>query len=187
MLIPNTPARSACPHSTLKSRFTLLFNAKDQLRSDLSLTAAQQAKEFGIDIKAVGTTWDEIYKLGKSNAVMWGGGRHHPGQIYTFYSSKAWNVGYNNIAQYGNPKVDEYLEKALHSRSQDEANEWWKKAQWDGSTGFATSADAPLIWLVSLDHVYYVKNDLDLGTQPLQSHGHEWQLFGNIATWRLKG
>lgn len=167
-----------------KASFKLYYSAADQLRSDLSLATAQQAKAFGIEIEPVGATWDEIYKVGKANAVMWGGGRHNPSQVYANYSSKVWDTGYNNMPQYKNPVVDKYLDQANESPDPEKANEFWKKAQWDGTTGFSSMADAPFVWLARIDHVYLVKHGLDLGVQPIHSHGHEWQLFGNTTEWR---
>ena len=168
----------------LKAEFTLYFSSSDQLRSDLSLAVADQALEFGIKMNAVGVTWDEIYQKGKTGAVAWGGGRHHPHQLYTMNSSEMINTGYNNMSNYKNPKVDEYLQKAISAPNQEEANTYWKLAQWDGQTGFSGIGDAPIIWLVRVDHLYLADERLDFGEQPIHSHGHEWALFGNITEWK---
>ena len=167
----------------LKAEFDLLFSSSDQLRSDMSLAVADMAKEFGIRINAKGMTWDEIYVNGKENAVMWGGGRHHAHQLYTMYHSGTINQGYNNLTHYTNPVVDEYLDKAMHAATQEEANKNWKLAQWDGTTGFGTLGDIPMIWLARVDHLYLANEKLDVGKQPIHSHGHEWALFGNITEW----
>lgn len=166
-----------------KAEFTLYFSSSDQLRSDLSLAVADQAAEFGIKMNTVGTTWDDIYVKGKTAAVAWGGGRHHPHQLYTMNSSKVFDQGINNMSYYHNPKVDEYLDKALTAPTQEEANQYWKLAQWDGTTGFSGIGDAPIVWLVRVDHLYLANEKLDLGKQPIHSHGHEWALFGNVTEW----
>ncbi|MCM3701654.1 ABC transporter substrate-binding protein [Paenibacillus macerans] len=166
-----------------KAEFDMYFSSSDQLRSDLSLAVADQATEFGININLIGATWDEIYLKGKTAAVAWGGGRHHPHQLYTMNSSEVINTGYNNMSNYKNPKVDEYLKKALQAASQEEANKYWKLAQWDGETGFSGMGDAPIVWLLRVDHLYLANEKLDLGKQPIHSHGHEWALFGNITEW----
>lgn len=166
-----------------KAEFDMYFSSSDQLRSDLSLAVADQAKEFGIKINLIGATWDEIYLKGKTAAVAWGGGRHHPHQLYTMNSSKVINTGYNNMSTYQNTTVDEYLNKALTASTQEEANKYWKLAQWDGKTGFSGTGDAPIVWLMRVDHLYLAKEKLNLGKQPVHSHGHEWALFGNITEW----
>ncbi len=167
----------------VKAEFDLLFSSSDQLRSDMSLAVADMAKEFGIKINAKGMTWDEIYVKGKENAVMWGGGRHHAHQLYTMYSSKVLNQGYNNMTHYTNHVVDEYLDKAMYAATQEEANKYWKLAQWDGKTGFSTLGDNPIIWLARVEHLYLANEKLNVGRQVIHSHGHEWALFGNITEW----
>lgn len=167
------------------AQFTLLYPAEDQLRADLALVVAEQAKDLGIKIIIKGTTWDGIYVDGKTSAVTWGGGRHHAHQMYEMYSSEVIDTGYNNMPQYTNDKVTEHLRNALGATTQMEANEFWKQAQWDGSTGFASEhGDAPIVWLVSIDHLYLIRDGLDLGEQPIQGHGHEWALFNTIGQWK---
>lgn len=100
-----------------KAEFDMYFSSSDQLRSDLSLAAADQASAFGIKINLIGVTWDEIYLKGKTAAVAWGGGRHHPYQLYTMNASEQIDKGIGNMSNYHNPKVDEYLHQALTSSS----------------------------------------------------------------------
>ncbi|MFC4597184.1 ABC transporter substrate-binding protein [Cohnella hongkongensis] len=166
-----------------RAEFDMYYSSNDQLRTDLSLAVADQARELGIRIHLIGATWDEIYVKGKTAAVAWGGGRHHPHQLYTMNSSKVIDTSYHNMSNYRNDKVDEYLDKALTATTQEEANNYWKLAQWDGKTGFSGIGDAPIVWLVRVDHLYLADEKLNLGKQPVHSHGHEWALFGNIAEW----
>ncbi|MBG0817826.1 ABC transporter substrate-binding protein [Planomonospora sp. ID82291] len=168
-----------------KAGFTLMYPSDDKLRSDLALVVADQARALGIQITTKGSTWDGIYLEGKANAVTWGGGRHHAHQLYSMYSSKVIDTGYNNMPQYSNPTVDGHLDRALSATTQDEADTHWKRAQWDGETGFAgPDGDAPIIWLVRIDHLYLVRDGLHLGEQPIQGHGHEWALFTTLTQWR---
>jgi peptide/nickel transport system substrate-binding protein len=167
----------------LKAEFDLYFSSGDQLRSDLSLAVADMARDLGISIHTIGATWDEIYVEGKANAVMWGGGRHHAHQVYTMYSSKAIDQGYNNMPVYRNPVVDGYLDQAMHASTQEEANQYWKLAQWDGKEGFSALGDNPIIWLARVDHLYLADEKLNVGPQPIHSHAHEWALFGNVTEW----
>ena len=167
-----------------KARFTLLYPSEDQLRSDLALVVADQARELGIEISTKGTTWDGIYLDGKANAVAWGGGRHHAHQLHEMYSSDVIDTSYNNMPQYSNGTVDTYLSAGLAAPTQEQAEGFWKKAQWDGETGFAgQDGDAPIVWLARIDHLYFVRDGLDLGEQPIQGHGHEWALLNTIAQW----
>ncbi|GAA0954750.1 ABC transporter substrate-binding protein [Actinocorallia libanotica] len=172
----------------VEAQFTLLYPSDDQLRGDLALVVADQARRLGIEITAKGTTWDGIYLDGKANAVTWGGGRHHAHQLYGMYSSKVIDTGYNNMPQYANAAVDEHLSAGLAAKTQEEADKFWKLAQWDGESGFAgEKGDAPMVWLVRIDHLYLVRDGLDLGEQPIHAHGHEWALFNTIADWKWSG
>lgn len=118
---------------------------------------------------------------------MMGWGSYNPLEMYNLYSSETRGVGYYNVNYYSNPVVDEYMNKALKSTSQEEANNYWKKAQWNGETGFSAKGDAPWIWLVNLDHLYFVHEDLVIGEQKIQPHGHGWPITDFIQQWHWKG
>ena len=66
----------------------------------------------------------------------------------------------------------------------EEANRYWQQAQWDGKTGLSARGDAPWAWLVNLDHLYLVKDGLDIGRQKIHPHGHGWPVTDNLTEWR---
>jgi len=171
---------------SLKAEFTLLYPASDTIRQSLAIAAADMIRPLGIQIHVEGKSWDDIRKLMYSNAVLNGWGSHDPLEMYNLYSSKYAGVGYYNTGFYHNDTVDRYLDAALAARTTEEANEYWKKAQWDGQTGFSARGDAPWAWLVNLDHLYLVKEGLDIGTQKIHPHGHGWPVTDNISEWRWK-
>jgi peptide/nickel transport system substrate-binding protein len=141
-------------------------------------------KPLGIKINVEGKSWDEIESLMHSNAVMMGWGSHDPIEIYNLFSGKMAGMDYYNSGFYSNPKVDEYLEKALVSKSEEEAIEYWKKAQWDGTTGLSFLGDAPWAWLVNIHHLYLVDEKLNIGEQRIQPHGHGWPITDNLVDWK---
>lgn len=170
-----------------KAAFTLLYPADDSLRQALSLAVADQMKPLGIDIEVVGKSWDDITSLKHANAVLWGWGSHDPTEIDQIYNSKWAGVGWNNAEYYDNPKVDEYLDAAMSAASEAEAIPLWQKAAWDGSTGYSAKGDAVYAWLVNLEHVYLVREGLDIGEQRVQPHGHGWPVTANITEWTWRG
>lgn len=170
----------------LEARFTLIYPANDLIRQSLALATSDQVKAIGIEIVPKGKSWDDIQKLMHSNAVLFGWGSYDPLEMYNLYSSKYAGVDWWNTGFYSNSKVDEYMNKALATTDEKVANELWKKAQWDGSTGFSAKGDAPWAWLVNLDHCYFIAEDLDTGTQRIQPHGHGWPITANIVDWRWK-
>lgn len=82
---------------------------------------------------------------------------------------------------YTNKKVDEYLQQAMEARSEEEAVEYLKKAQYDGETG--PNVDFPYIWLVNIDHTYFVRDGLDIGEQMVHPHGHGLPIIQNLNEW----
>lgn len=170
-----------------RASFELLYSADDPLRSDIALVAAEQARPLGIEIVPRGASWDGIYLDGKTRAVVWGGGRHHAHQLYEMYASGALDTSYNNMAQYSDPAVDGHIRAALAATTPQDANREWSLAQWDGEHGVVGErGDNPIVWLARLDHLYVVRDGVDLGRQPLQAHG-EWAIMSNIAEWRWNG
>ncbi|MGM7719779.1 ABC transporter substrate-binding protein [Metabacillus sp. Hm71] len=169
---------------TLKAEFRLYYPAEDTIRQSLAIAVADMIKPLGITIKVEGASWDTIEQKMFSNAVLMGWGSHDPHEMYSVYSSKYAGVDYYNTGFYKNKKVDEYFEKALTATDSNEAMEYWKKAQWDGTTGLSAKGDAPWAWLVNIDHLYLVKEGLDIGEQRIQPHGHGWPVTNNIEEWK---
>lgn len=169
---------------SLKAEFTLYYTAGDAIRQSLSIAVADMLEPLGINVKVKGGSWDTIEKEMYSNAVLMGWGSHDPHEMYNVYSRKYAGVDYYNTGFYQNNTVDEYFEKALSALNEKEALEFWKKAQWDGETGLSAKGDAPWAWLVNIDHLYLVKDGLDIGKQRIHPHGHGWPVTNNIEEWR---
>jgi peptide/nickel transport system substrate-binding protein len=167
--------------------FRLLYPADDSLRQALALAVADQMKPLGVDIKVAGKSWDDITSLKHSNTVLWGWGSHDPTEIDQIYNSKWAGTGWNNAEYYANPTVDKYLNAAMSATSEAEALPLWQKAAWDGSTGYSAKGDAVYAWLVNIDHVYLVRQGLDIGEQRVQPHGHGWPVTANITEWTWSG
>jgi len=168
----------------LKASFTLLYPASDATRQALAMVAADQAKALGIEIKVEGKSWDDIETLMHADAVLFGWGNHDPMEMYNLFSGKMAGVDFYNAGYYRNPVVDGYMDGALAAKDEKEANELWKKAQWDGQMGLSARGDAPWAWLVNLDHCYFVRDGLDTGKQRIEPHGHGWPITANITEWR---
>jgi peptide/nickel transport system substrate-binding protein len=171
---------------SLKAQFQLLYPSSDVTRQSLAIAAADMLKPLGIQVKVEGKSWDDIEKQMHADAVLLGWGSHDPLEMYNVYSSKFGGVEYYNPGYYNNPKVEEYMTRALRARNEKDAWEYWKKAQWDGETGLSAAGDAPWAWLVNLNHLYLVKSGLDIGHQKIHPHGHGWPITDNIEEWRWK-
>ena len=49
------------------------------------------------------------------------------------------------------------MDQALACSDLEESYELWQKAQWDGTTGVTQDGDIPWVWLVNVDHLYWVR------------------------------
>lgn len=168
----------------MEAEFSLYYPAGDVIRQSLAVAVADMIKPIGINIKIEGASWDIIGQMMHSNAVLMGWGSLDPYEMYSIYSSENAGVDYYNNGFYKNEKVDEYLEKALTTTDINEAIKYWQKAQWDGKTGLSAKGDAPWAWLVNIDHLYLVKEGLDIGKQRIQPHDHGWSVTYNIEDWK---
>lgn len=167
----------------VKAEFDLYYPTKDALRTNVAVEASSQAKELGIHINLVGSNWEEMITKSHEISMLYAGGRHNPNQFFQSHHPSTAGKGWTNVTFYNNPKVTEYLEKAMRASSLEEANKYWKLAQWDGDTGASTKGDIPYVWLVRINHTYVGDKRIDVGNQGMHSHGHDWSLIANIAEW----
>lgn len=118
--------------------------------------------------------------------MLFGWGSGDPSELYNLYSSNIIGKGvpWNNAGYYKNEKVDEYIDKALASKDENAAIDYWKKAQWDGKTGFSTLGDCTYTWLVNANHLFIADEDLEIGTPVVQPHGG--RILDNIDEWAWK-
>lgn len=169
----------------LEAEFKLLYT-DGKYRQELGLAFVEVAKELGIKVNLEVKTWDNIVDEIHSEAVLFGFGSGDPSELYNLYSSKAYGGGihWDNAGYYKNEIVDSYIDEAIASENEEEALEFWKKAQWDGSTGFSNKGDATYAWLVNVNHIYIMSEDLDIGTPVVQPHGG--RIFDNVTEWSWK-
>lgn len=166
------------------AEFTLLYSADDTIRQALALAASLEAKKLGINIKVYGTSWDEIDKKMFSNAVLMGWGAQNPLETYFLYHSINGGIDYYNPENFRSETIDKYIEMAMSTTSHETSFEYFKNVQWDGKNGVSTFGEAPWIWLVNLDHLYFVREGLSLGQQKIHPHGHAWPIVANLADWQ---
>ena len=147
----------------LKAEFKCIYPSGDSVRQAIAMAAAEQVKEIGINIVVEGISWDEISKRMFSDAVLMGWGSSNPYTSYLlFHSKNKLRDDYYNPEGFNNATVDGYLDAALHAGTSEEAYDNWKLAQWDGITGTSMRGECPRVWLVNIQHIYYVADGLIL-------------------------
>ena len=169
----------------VRAEFTLMYPTGDSVRQALAEDTANQLKAFGINVTTEGVGWDTAYDRAQSTPLMWGWGAHTPMELYNIYHT-APGKKYAEYSPYANAKVDEYMDAALAESDLEKSYELWKDAQWDGTTGITQDGDLPWIWLVNIDHLYWVKDGLQVAEQKLHPHGHGWSIVNNVDQWTWK-
>lgn len=158
--------------------FNLYYASSDSQRQALAYDFANQMKEIGIEVNTIGAGWDEIYDHQYSDAVLWGWGTNSPSDFYEITKSD----GNCNFALYSSNEADECLASAVASTTQTEAIEYYKQAQ-----SYVTPEKASSwIWLANVEHLYFVRDGVDIGKQVKHPHGHGWSLLANITSWTKK-
>lgn len=168
------------------AEFNLLYSSGDSTRQALAMAVALQAEKLGIKINVEGTSWDVISERMNKDAILMGWGAQNPTETYLLYHSDNMGKDYYNPELFSNKTVDKYIDSAMSALDVDKSMEYWKKAQWDGKTGISTEGECPWVWLVNVDHLYYISEGLDIGVQKIHPHGHAWPLVANLKSWRWK-
>lgn len=168
----------------VRAEFTLMFASDDSVRQALAEDTANQLKKIGIEVTTEGVGWDVAYDRAQSEPLMWGWGAHTPMELYNLYHTLSDSgIGLAEYSPYGSETVNRYMDEALKAASLEESYDLWKKAQWDGSNGITQQGDIPWIWLCNVDHLYFVRDGLQIAEQKIHPHGHGWSLVNNVDQW----
>ncbi len=106
-------------------------------------------------------------------------------ELYNIYHTME-GTGLAAYSPYANASVDAYMDEALASRDLEASYELWKKAQWDGKNGITAQGDIPWVWLVNIDHLYWVRDGLHVAEQKIHPHGHGWSIVNNVDQWEWR-
>lgn len=171
----------------VRCEFRITGRTDDLQRYDLAVALAENAKPLGINIIAESMDWAGAQKIARSVPTCIGTGDYSYLDVYNaFHSSRAGidTVSLSNSPMYTNRTVDGYLEAMLAARSEAEAIALARKAQYDGKTG--PNVDFPYLWLVNIDHTYFVRDGLSVGVQRIHPHGHGAPVIQNLNEWRFE-
>ena len=166
----------------LRAKFDLYYAYQD--RENLAVYFAEKARQIGIEVETKYGDWDYVMPHMYDDAVLFGWGGYDPLDMYYSYSSKYQAYDFYNTNFYSNPRVDEYFDKGLSADNLDDFYDYFKKAQWDGETGFSHLGDAPWVWLVNENHVYMVRDGLEIGQTKIEPHSSRFTILDSIANWK---
>lgn len=166
-----------------KCTFDIYAPGGDQDRYQLAVALAEDAAQLGIQIIVKTATWDEVTSLQNTAGIVWGWGQYSPTVLYSLFESNLFLTGgYDNVVGYNNPTVDEKINEALSANNQTDAIAAWKEVQ------SIADADYPYLYLVNIEHCYFIndKLDLSLDTQIPHPHGHGSPIICNMLDWTWK-
>lgn len=165
-----------------KCEFTVLSPSGDTARYQLATAVAEEAEKLGIKIDVDQQTWDELATSAASNGVVWGWGQFDPVILKTlFYSEAFTGNGTSNTIRYSSSEADRLIKAALDANSREEAVSAWKEVQ------SVTADDYAYLYIVNIEHSYFVSDDLDISadTQIPHPHGHGMPVICNMNDWTL--
>ncbi|MDR1468951.1 MAG: ABC transporter substrate-binding protein [Spirochaetaceae bacterium] len=169
-----------------RASFPLLYFAGDSVRQAVAMSAANQAKaQLGIEIRVEGVGSSDLLPRMFSEPMILAWGSSNPRTSYLlFHSSNAGRNDWYNPENFRNTTVDRYLDQALNAVSIEASIPFWRQAQWDGSTGTSMKGEAPYVFLINKDHLYWVRTGLNTGKQKIHAHGDAWPLVANLRDWK---
>jgi peptide/nickel transport system substrate-binding protein len=158
-----------------------VYAAED--RYVLAAALAEDAAGLGIKINPHFSSWDDIAANMNTSGVVWGWGQYSPTVLASLFSSEyAYSGGFDNVAAYSSAQVDALIEQALSESDRNAAVADWRQVQ------ALANADFPYLYIVNIEHCYFVSDYLDVsvGTQIPHPHGHGSPIICNMKDWTLK-
>ena len=160
----------------VRAALTVHYAAGDSVRQGIAAELANQLRELGIETDIRGVGWDTAYDDALSNPLVWGWGAHTPMELYNIYHTAPGSDS-ALYSPYANQSADELMDAALACPGLEESYALWQEAQAE------IAQDAPWVWLVNVDHLYWVRESLAVAEQKLHPHGHGWSIVNNIDQW----
>ena len=165
-----------------QAELVLLYSQGDSVRQALAVDFANQMEELGIVCSVEGVGWDTAYDRALSTPLLWGWGAHSPMELYNIYHTLP-GTGSAQYSPYANEAVDAAMDEALACSDLEESYQLWQQAQWNGTTGVTQEGAIPWVWLVNIDHLYWVRDGLQVAEQKIHPHGHGWSVVNNVDQW----
>ena len=163
----------------VRAALTIHYTAGDSVRQGLAAELSNQLRELGIGADVKGVGWDTAYTDALSNPLVWGWGAHTPMELYNIYHTAPGSDS-AKYSPYANKTVDERMDAALRCPDLEESYALWQEAQKE------IAGDVPWVWLVNVDHLYWVRDGLGVAEQKIHPHGHGWSIVNNVDAWEWK-
>ncbi|MFI5864169.1 ABC transporter substrate-binding protein [Streptomyces sp. NPDC051546] len=168
----------------VRAAFPLWYTTGDKLRQDHALAFASDAKKAGIQVTAESGSWEVIEPRMRTDAVLAGGGSPADPDFdqYLTLNSALAGDGFNNMARYDNPAVDQALLDGRRS-----ADPAVRKAAYD-TVQRELAKDPGYVYLTHIDHLYVVSDRWDGPSTQTEPHDHGLGTgpWWNVESWKPK-
>ncbi|MGG8406951.1 ABC transporter substrate-binding protein [Streptomyces sp. 12297] len=163
----------------VRAAFPLWYTSGDKLRQEHALAYASDAKKAGIEITTEAGTWEVIEPRMKTEAVLAGGGSPADPDFdqYLLLKSTLGGDGFNNMARYDNPAVDNALDEGRRS-----GDRTVRKAAYD-TVQRELVKNPGHTFLTHIDHLYVVGNRWKNLTTQVEPHDHG---LGSGPWWNVE-
>ena len=152
-----------------RMELTIHYPAGDTLRQAVAAELCSQLNELGIAAQSKGTDWQTIYQQTHTAAAVWDFGSHTPMELYNLYHS-------GGLYGYSSAYLDALMDYALACTDLESSYALWQTVQEE-------VADHGFLWLVNIDHLYWVRDGLQVAQQKIHPHGHGWSIVNNVDQW----
>ncbi|MGW6688867.1 ABC transporter substrate-binding protein [Streptomyces sp. NPDC054961] len=168
----------------VRASFPLWYTSGDKIRQDHALAFASDAKKAGIEVTTESGGWEVIEPRMKTDAVLAGGGSPADPDFdqYPALTSSLAGDGFNNMARYDNPAVDQALVDGR--KSGDPAV---RKAAYD-TVQRELAQNPGYVYLTHIDHLYVVDDRWDGPSTQVEPHDHGLGSgpWWNVENWKPK-
>lgn len=167
------------------ARFTLLYQAEDTVRRDLSVAFAAAMKQVGIQVDPRGASWDEIDTRLSDDAVLLAGGETPysiDSQVYdTLHTQVPGGSPYANPGSFTAPGLDQLLDEARQSAPGPANDARYRQIQ-------SRYTRAPSsVFLAFVAHTYASHSagwTYDAPILEPHAHGVMWGPWWKLSSWR---
>lgn len=166
----------------MRAEMNLYFEQRDDVLYPPAKTLAQefakQAHEIGFEITPVGVSREELIMRASSELCMMEWGALSPLEVYETYASN----GELNHVEFQSAEVDERLSSAESAQSFEELCEGYARAL-NVASGPGAQHEAAYVMIGAIDHLYFKRNQLDIGDFPVQGADSDWGILAYVGTW----
>ncbi|MFC0314854.1 ABC transporter substrate-binding protein [Gordonia phosphorivorans] len=170
---------------TTPAAFVVRYESSDTVRRDLAVAFAEQMRQIGVQVRTVGSSWDDIEAhLDRDGVVLAGGEMPYSIDqqvVTTLHTRTAGSGPFANRGNFTAPGLDALLDQARATPDGPNKADLYRQIQ------HVYTANPSSVFLTFMHHTYGVKDTAM--TQPAaimepHAHGVTWGPWWNLPAWK---